>query len=645
LLLLAVLSYLLRLPNMAAQFFDRLPVRLTAIEATLREHLVEAAAAAEKLLPSNDEVSLQEWVECRMPGEIELRTDGSGLVLLKPLAKSTKGKGGGKSSSSASAVQAFMSRLPGDSFTQQEEDLRNEIVSALEKSSLSLSAVSKHARIRPAAKALLPDNVPLEEWIERRIGAEVSIDAEGPRTCRLQGANDPPKEKKESKDAFFARLPKDSFLPEEERLRLAIFDFLAAWSNQELATLNSMANDRVVTEAKNALLGKTATNLKEWIERRIGGELRFHDNRRGGHEIHLMDAARPFMAERVARLRHMGPPMGVPMGPPMGAPPGMMYPPPHMMSGPPMVPGPVGRPPHMMGPPMPPRGPERHQERSHRDKDRNAEASNEGATKKFFEKLPTDELLDKELELREALLDGLDRFMAEHPKEEGLALSALGSDKVVKPIKTELLKGQVSLREWIDRRIGGEIQSKMGKNGQVIIKYREGAGPEAESEGADQAVDAEAKSEAFFTSLPPDGFTPEEETLREVLLTWLETFMGSDAPTLIDASANAEIQEAKNMCIPRQSGVSLKSWIDRRIGGEIATWRENGRSEVVSIGMRDQWNEVAVAANAEEEALKKEAQGRKRKAEDQGGNRSASHRNVGNGKGGGGGKGAHPGRR
>jgi len=605
---------------MAAQFFDRLPVRLTAIEALLREHLVEAAAAAEKLLPTNDVVSLQEWVECRMPGEIELRTDATGMVILKPLAKSTKGKGGGKGVDGPS-VQAFMSRLPTDSFTKQEEDLRDAIVGALEKAPLSLSAVTKHARIRPLAKAFLPDSIPLEEWIERRIGAEVSIDAEGPRTCRMVGAAEPPppnppKAKKESQEAFFSRLPKDSFWPEEERLRLAIFDFLAGWSNQELATLQHVSHDRMVNEAQKVLLGKTAANLKDWIERRIGGELRFQTNRTGGHEICLTDAARPFMAERVARMRATMHPMGPPM-----APPGVLYPPPHM------VPGPMGHPHMMAPPPIPQRGPERQQERSQREKD---QENQQGAAKKFFDKLPAEELLDKEIELRELLLDSLDRFLAEHPNDEGLSLSTVGAEKAIKVVKTELLKGQVSLREWIDRRIGGEIQTKMGKNGQVIILYRN-AQPQAEAApAAKEAMSSEAKQEAFFDSLPPDGFTPEEETLREVLLTWLETYIGSDAPTLIDATSNAEIAEAKNLFIPKQSGVSLKMWIDRRIGGEIATWREGGRSEIVSIGMRDQWNDIAVAANAEEQALK-EAQGKKRKAEDQGGNRSASHRAAGKG--------------
>eukprot|EP00435_Cladocopium_sp_Y103_P006008 s555_g1.t3 len=50
------------------------------------------------------------------------------------------------------------------------------------------------------------------------------------------------------------------------------------------------------------------------------------------------------------------------------------------------------------------------------------------------------------------------------------------------------------------------------------------------------------------------------------------------------------------------SSVSLKMWIDRRIGGEIATWRKDGRAREVSIGLRTDHGEEADAANSIEEA-------------------------------------------
>eukprot|EP00438_Fugacium_kawagutii_P021410 Skav218871 [mRNA] locus=scaffold843:78268:87978:- [translate_table: standard] len=66
---------------MALEFFDRLPKKLTPVEETLRTHLREAARAAAQLLPPGNVVSLQEWVECRMPGEVELGTDDAGLAI------------------------------------------------------------------------------------------------------------------------------------------------------------------------------------------------------------------------------------------------------------------------------------------------------------------------------------------------------------------------------------------------------------------------------------------------------------------------------------------------------------------------------------------------------------------------------------
>eukprot|EP00930_Biecheleria_cincta_P070239 TRINITY_DN57892_c0_g1_i1.p1 TRINITY_DN57892_c0_g1~~TRINITY_DN57892_c0_g1_i1.p1 ORF type:complete len:583 (-),score=127.94 TRINITY_DN57892_c0_g1_i1:134-1882(-) len=581
---------------MASTFLSRLPGRLTQVEVQLRDHLFGAARAAQQLFPPDNTVSLQEWVESRMPGELELGTDSNGMVVLKMPRRGNKR--GGTTPELSPAASAFLSRLPGDSFFPEEEQLREAIVDALSRGPVALQQLKRERRVISVVKAFIPDAVGLEDWIERRIGGEVSVDRDGPQMMvHLAGAAPPPTggNQQETKEAFFARLPKGAFLPEEERMRLAIFDFLAGWSSQELATLSHATNNPNVREAKRVLLDSTAVKLKDWIEHRIGAEISLKRNSRNQDEIHLSPAARPFVAERVAVLR--------------SAPPAM--PPPMQHHAPPMRPPPAGRAP----PPQRGKG-----ERS--EPQRNSDQTGEAAKATFFSKLPAEELLDQELELRQIVLDFLDKHKADHPSEEGPLLADIGKDKQCRKLRGDFLQGIVSLREWIDRRIGGEIATKTGPNAQVIVCYRDGMAPESTQDADDgaEASGTEAQREAFFKSLPPDGFLPEEEALREALLNFLENWTSVDPPNLTDAGSDPEIREARMAALPKTSGCSLKLWIDRRIGGEIATWRKDGTAMQISWGLRDVWDETSIEANRKEIALSKEGGGgRKRKAEAQGG--------------------------
>lgn len=219
---------------------------------------------------------------------------------------------------------------------------------------------------------------------------------------------------------------------------------------------------------------------------------------------------------------------------------------------------------------------------------------------KFFDKLPADELLDTELQLREIILDHLERFCRKNPGLDGPLLSDIGQDKAMQKLRSKFLPHQVPLREWIDRRIGGEVATKIASNGQVQIVPRNARGSKEASEEDNKDSEAVARREAFFESLPPDGFTPEEENLRDVLLNFLEAWTGPDPPNLGQAGSDPQVQKAKSAFIKKGSHVSLRTWVDRRIGGEVATWRVEGRAPDISLGLRDQWNDVATAALAQE---------------------------------------------
>ncbi|CAE7040131.1 EMC7 [Symbiodinium sp. CCMP2456] len=434
---------------MAAAFFDRLPAGLTAAEEELRDHLVRASRIAAELLPPGNVVSLQEWVECRMPGEVDLATDAAGLVILRP-ARS------------------------------QKED---------------------HSRKRP--------------------------------------------------DDFFKSLPQDSFTPEEERLRFAILDFLAGWTAKDLATMEHLQTNPHVLEAQRYVLNGAGVRLKDWIERRIGGELTLQPGRGGSLVINLAPAGRPAVAERVELLRR-----GFPL-PPAGLP--LPHPPhpPHPAPMPMMPPG---------MPPMPPAWPaqkpakpaERERPKARKDEGVQGAQGAQGGKKNFFESLPADELLPKELELRQLLFDHLDCFIQNGGAGDGPMLSSIAQGKVCQKLKTELLKREVSLRDWIDRRIGGEIATKVASNGQVIIHYRnendQGDAQEPEIEEPMEGTEISGDAQAFFDDLPPDGFLPEEEALREAILNFLDS-SGPDAPpTLREAQ---QVPEAMRLLAGVQLLASL----------------------------------------------------------------------------------------
>lgn len=599
---------------MALEFFDRLPKKLTQAEETLRGHLRDAARTAANLLPPGNVVSLQEWVECRMPGEVELGTDDAGLVVLRP-ARNAREK------EPDPALQSFLSRLPADQFLQEEEDLREAIVSACEKAPETLAQVKRLPSVLKCTKVLLPAAIKLEDWIERRIGAEVAVetDVAGQRVCRLMGSEPLPRQEsrnreKDRSEEFFRMLPKDSFLPEEEKLRMAIFDFLAGWSAQELATLQHCAQNPAVAEAKRGMFASHAVNFKDWIERRIGGELILRPDPagRGELEIHLTPAARPVVAERVALLQARKPP---------GIWPAPARPPPHSLHSAPPIPAPM---PHMVASGGSERNERSNRQERRRDKERKEPQHRDEASKQsFFDKLPAEELLEKELELRQILLDSLDIYFQKHPAGEGPALSMIaGQTKAYQEIKSSFLKG-VSLREWVDRRIGGEVATKMGSNGQVIIFPRDREG-QVNADVADEVMEAadllDGKAQDFFDNLPPDGFLSQEEVLREAILNFLESWDDVSAPpTLKVLQRNSEIRDLTKACLSgAPSNVSLKMWIDRRIGGEIATWRKDGRAREVSIGLRTDHGEEADAANSIEEAAAEASSTKKRKVEEGG---------------------------
>eukprot|EP00418_Pyrodinium_bahamense_P078010 CAMPEP_0179050986 /NCGR_PEP_ID=MMETSP0796-20121207/21015_1 /TAXON_ID=73915 /ORGANISM="Pyrodinium bahamense, Strain pbaha01" /LENGTH=666 /DNA_ID=CAMNT_0020747519 /DNA_START=75 /DNA_END=2075 /DNA_ORIENTATION=- len=544
----------------AAAFFAKLPPKLTPMEAELRDLLCQAAFVAKRLL--RDAVPLQEWVERRMPGEVSLGTDASGRVTLA-LAYEAKGPAATAPPTAKAApptdapdMEEFFASLPTDAFAAEEERLRAALTDLVAQGPVAVAQAVKDPRVSAPAKALLPRGVALEEWVERRIGAEVLVsDSDrGHPVFRLA-----PTGKEERREAFFSQLPEGSFTEEEEQLRSALLDFLATWKSRELANLSHVGSDKAVQHARAKLLPQGVT-LRDWIERRIGGELELRLDRKGQYVVHLTAVARPIVSQRFRELE--GDVVSL--------------------------------------------------------EDRDDREATEDARADFFTSLPADELLPAELDLRQALLDFLEAWTKRHGSVMPVLADA-GQDRTVQRCKAALLPREVAIRDWIERRIGGEVQTRPQANGQVQVCLRQGrkarravaersersGGPEdqpqamtpeeREDRKAASAATVAEKREAFFETLPPDGFTPEEEALREALLNFIEQWTGVDPPTLSNAGGDLKVRDARAAFLPKGCGVSLREWIDRRIGGEVETSIPDGSGMQVAIGLRGQLDPAAAA--------------------------------------------------
>lgn len=97
----------------------------------------------------------------------------------------------------------------------------------------------------------------------------------------------------------------------------------------------------------------------------------------------------------------------------------------------------------------------------------------------------------------------------------------------------------------------------------------------------------EQMREAFFDSLPADEMTPQEGDLRAAIMRFLEDWRQDSAPTLSVLGSAPDIGPCKKALLPK--GVSIHSWIDRRIGGEIETVASEkvpGQAQETFFGLR-----------------------------------------------------------
>mmetsp|Transcript_132172 Transcript_132172/g.342016 ORF Transcript_132172/g.342016 Transcript_132172/m.342016 type:complete len:706 (+) Transcript_132172:77-2194(+) len=610
-------------------FFATLPQdEFTALETSLRQVLLDWLGSR----PAPFTFPLIEWIDRRLGGEVATGKDenGQGEIRLQSTPADTP------AITPAVTPEAFFAGLPKDSFTPEEEALRDSIfdfLAAWKSQELAdFESLNADRTVSERCTALLPSGVRLDAWIEQRIGGEVElrkdptrpgkdvihlhpaarpivtskykemqqkekelkevqqkkglasasampsptsnkgggkgaasapaaagpareprIAASGPATSptsSVLAASSPAKGaakgggksggKKPAidKEEWFSALPTDQLTAEEAALREALLGWLADWPRRRPGNkppsapiyFQDAGQDADVQRKRAALL-PSSVPLREWIDRRVGGEIELRKDEQGNTEI-LVRGSKPPGKSGADGVASGGSGAGVgakaTRQPPEGA-----------ASGP----------------------------------------NKSQLTEDFFKRLPSDELTPEELDLRQAVLDLIE---SHSDQVSGIPLSLVSKDKLVEKACTVLMPPEVPLRLWLERRVGGEVEVSRDEKGSFALRMRRSA-EDISRIAEDNSVPKGAAKEQFFAELPEDRFTPDEERLRSSLLDFLENWKGNEAPNLSHAGGDNQVRRSRALVLPEGAPVSLKDWIDRRMGGEIEMIRDGAGQYVFGV--------------------------------------------------------------
>ncbi|CAK0870672.1 unnamed protein product, partial [Prorocentrum cordatum] len=277
-------------------------------------------------------------------------------------------------------------------------------------------------------------------------------------------------------------------LAEERALRGEILRWLEQWPKRrgnagKVMKLSDCGQDVDVHRVRQALL-PSSVQLREWIERRIGGEVELSKDEQGWFLICLR-------------------------GPPPGG------------------------------------------------------AANAAAAEAFFSGLPRGELNEQEQILRQSVLFYLELHSGDEP---GPLLSEAGQDPAVMVAREGFLPEEVTLRTWLERRLASDVQMVQDQKSGVWLIQPAGWVPPPAPLKADGPPPTK---EEFFSSLPADSFLDAEEDLREGILTFLESWKESMSPTLASVGKDITVRNSRAKVMPKGTPVTLKEWLERRMGGEI----------------------------------------------------------------------------
>mmetsp|Transcript_26555 Transcript_26555/g.48015 ORF Transcript_26555/g.48015 Transcript_26555/m.48015 type:complete len:595 (+) Transcript_26555:53-1837(+) len=577
-------------------FFGALPEdEFEHFENELRQALLSAASRAQEHGLPGGRFPLHAWIDRRLGGEVRTSRDSKAqceIALVKQDAPHTLGEEG-------QYDEAFFSSLGDDNFSQEEEILRDSIFNFLASwkhaELANLNHLCADPKIRVFRQKLLPAHVPLEHWIERRIGAEVEVqkDAAGndiihvtpearqivtakfqalqqqqkapqmmpqplappafPVTPAMGGApmfqapangikgggkgqvskGLPPVQ---SKEQWLQSLPADELNGEEAALRQALLDFLATWPQRRPKQKPPGSSPNIGEAAADPEVGRCrAALLPSNVPLR-----EWVDSRIGG-EIEIQTDK---FGMGLMTLRGQEPAHAVLPDPSQGS-----------------------------------------------------------SVEDFLDSLPDDALKEEELGLRQAVID----LVARGPQPIG----QLGKNAAVVAAR-RFLPPEIQIRAWIERRIGGEVEIAQDHRGFSCIQIRGaqteskgdakaagkgGGGKSKASKGAKGGEGSSQTAQDFWKSLPSDNFTAGEEALRDAILCFMENWTEEELPGLSKAMLDHNVRRCKVDVLPKNNSVSLKEWIERRLGAELEILR-NAQGMLV-IGIRGETPPDAVKRELE----------------------------------------------
>lgn len=462
----------------SAAFFAQLnPHVLSPQETTLLNNLKSIAVCMQSVLPRG--VSLQEWAQQRVPNEVAAAINASGLLYI-PTNRAHAPR-------QSSPVAAIAIR-PGPPVAGK---------GLVGKGSAS-SALGTNVKIASMAKTKMQNG-----------SVGLPIDEKG----LGKGQDAEPKPLGREAIEFFRSLPADGFTDQEEALRTSVLDFLNSekWLAKQVP-INAVRNNPEVAEAVKACLPKKVS-LKDWMENRIGGEVDIEAD-------------------------------------------------------------PTGKQQALISPKM----------------------TNAARKDTWFSSLPDGRLNPDEEKMKRKLIQLIRSWtpVDAKGKDRGpITLSHVGTDGEMKALTLRIMK-KFPLREWIERRLSESIEVD-GPHGSGQYQLRLVAGFEQDLESKEKL--ATERKEAFLDSLPTDGFTPEEETLRSAILDFLTSWTEPAAATMNQLGADQATSQAKKELFSQQAKLvqgagrktcSLREWVERRIGGEVDILEDKfGNWRVGFIGQID----------------------------------------------------------
>lgn len=184
----------------------------------------------------------------------------------------------------------------------------------------------------------------------------------------------------------------------------------------------------------------------------------------------------------------------------------------------------------------------------------------------FLQELPPDEFSPHEGALRLEIIKHMFRVsrggVANHRFDKPAEVARVAEAPCVKVALEALLLPATHLQDWMQDRVGNEFLVSEDENGNAVVTLEQGV--KFPHRGTDEQEHISAE---FFSSLPSESFSSEEENMRDVIRGYIDGFTRNGFPTLSTMCQDAQVGTTKRTLLP--NGVSLKEWIEKRCGEDF----------------------------------------------------------------------------